>query len=228
MSDIIIETKGLCKYYRESQHNEVRALDKVNISIKKGDFIAIIGHSGSGKSTLLHMIGLLDKPTHGKTFFDGQDVSELSDNEITKIRRKKIGFVFQQFNLIPLLTALENVELPMSLDGIDALTARKRAEDLLKKVGLENRLNNRPSEMSGGEQQRVAIARAMANNPEIILADEPTGNLDTKTGKEIINILKNIDKKNFTLIIITHDSNVANIAEKQIKLKDGKIMDDSG
>jgi len=224
MNNIIIETKDLCKYYREGKYNEVRALDKVNINIKKGDFISIIGHSGSGKSTLLHMVGLLDRPTCGKVFFDGQDISKLSDDDMTKIRRKKVGFVFQQFNLIPLLTALENVELPMSLDGVDTETARKRAENILKKVGLKDRMENRPPEMSGGEQQRVAIARAMANNPEIILADEPTGNLDTKTGEEVISILRNIGKKDFTLVVITHDSDIAKIAKKQIKLKDGKII----
>jgi len=228
MNDVIIQARDLCKYYREGKYNEVRALDKVNINIKKGDFVSIIGHCGSGKSTLLHMLGLLDRPTCGKIFFDGQDVSELSDDELTKIRRKKVGFVFQQFNLIPLLTALENVELPMNLDGIDPKISRKRAEDILKKVGLKDRMENRPPEMSGGEQQRVAIARAMANNPEIILADEPTGNLDTKTGKEVISILRNIGKKDFTLVVITHDNDVAKIAKKQIKLEDGKIISGSG
>ncbi len=224
MNKVIIQTQDLCKYYREGEHNEIRALDKVNVTIKKGDFIAVIGPSGSGKSTLLHMIGLLDRPTYGKTFFDGQDISELSDDEITEIRRKKVGFVFQQFNLIPLLTALENVELPMSLDGIDSETARKKATSLLKKVGLGDRMENRPPEMSGGEQQRVAIARAMANNPEIILADEPTGNIDTKTGEEVMEVLRNVGKKDFTLIVITHDPDIAKITKKQIKLKDGKII----
>jgi len=224
MNNVIIQTQDLCKYYREGEHNEIRALDKVNVTIKKGDFIAVIGPSGSGKSTLLHMIGLLDRPTYGKTFFDGQDISELSDDEITEIRRKKVGFVFQQFNLIPLLTALENVELPMSLDGIDSETARKKATSLLKKVGLGDRMENRPPEMSGGEQQRVAIARAMANNPEIILADEPTGNIDTKTGEEVMEVLRNVGKKDFTLIVITHDPDIAKITKKQIKLKDGKII----
>lgn len=224
MNNVIIQTQDLCKYYREGEHNEVRALDKVNVSIKKGDFISIIGASGSGKSTLLHMVGLLDRPTYGKIFFDGQNISELSDDEITKIRREKVGFVFQQFNLIPLLTALENVELPMSLDGVDPETARKRAENLLKKVGLGNRMENRPPEMSGGEQQRVAIARAMANNPEIILADEPTGNIDTKTGEEVMEVLRNVGKKDFTLVVITHDSDIAKFAKRQIKLKDGKII----
>ncbi len=223
MNEVIIETKDLCKYYNEGKHNEIRAIEKINIKIKKGNFIALKGPSGSGKSTLLHMIGLLDRPTCGQIFFDGQDVSRLSDDEITRIRREKVGFVFQQFNLIPLLTALENVELPMTLNGIEQDT-EKRAEELLKMVGLGHRLHNRPPEMSGGEQQRVAIARALANNPEIILADEPTGNLDTKTGKEIINILKSMDKEGFTLVIITHDPEIARVAEKTISLKDGKII----
>ena len=222
MNNVILQTKNLCKYYNEGKNNEIRALDKVNVTIKKGDFVSIIGPSGSGKSTLLHMIGLLDGPSHGQIFFDGVDVSNLDDDEIAIIRREKIGFVFQQFNLIPLLTAVENVELPMTLNGFEGDT-EKRAEELLKMVGLGHRLKNRPPEMSGGEQQRVAIARALANNPEIILADEPTGNIDTKTGKEIINILKNMDKKGFTLIIITHDPNIAKVAEKTINLRDGKI-----
>ncbi|MHA1972633.1 MAG: hypothetical protein DRO11_06985 [Methanobacteriota archaeon] len=222
MNNVILQTKNLCKYYNEGKNNEIRALDKVNVTIKKGDFVSIIGPSGSGKSTLLHMIGLLDGPSHGQIFFDGVDVSNLDDDEIAIIRREKIGFVFQQFNLIPLLTAVENVELPMTLNGFEGDT-EKRAEELLKMVGLDHRLKNRPPEMSGGEQQRVAIARALANNPEIILADEPTGNIDTKTGKEIINILKNMDKKGFTLIIITHDPNIAKVAEKTINLRDGKI-----
>ncbi len=225
MNDVIIETNDLCKYYNQGKYNEVKAIEKVNIKIRKGDFTAIVGPSGSGKSTLLHMIGLLDRPSCGKIFFDGHDISELSDNEMAKIRREKVGFVFQQFNLIPLLTAVENVELPMTLNGFRGEDSKRRAENLLKKVGLGHRLNNRPPEMSGGEQQRVAIARALANNPEIILADEPTGNIDTKTGKEIMEVLRNVGKKDFTLVIITHDLSIAKFAEKQIKLKDGKILD---
>ncbi|MEM5792902.1 MAG: ABC transporter ATP-binding protein [Candidatus Aenigmatarchaeota archaeon] len=224
MNEIIIETKKLCKYYNEGKENEIKAIDNVNIKIYKGDFVAIVGPSGSGKSTLLHLLGLLDKPSCGKIYFDGQDVSELTDDEMTRLRREKIGFVFQQFNLIPLLTAIENVEVPMSLAGKKE-GVKERAKELLKMVGLGHRLNNKPPEMSGGEQQRVAIARALANDPEIILADEPTGNLDTKTGKEIINILKNMDKKGFTLIIITHDMEIAKVAEKIIKIKDGKIVE---
>ena len=225
MSDAMIETKDLCKYYNQGGHNEVKAVEKANIKIKKGDFVAIIGPSGSGKSTLLHLIGLLDRTSCGKIYFNGQDVSELSDDEMTRIRREKIGFVFQQFNLIPLLSALENVELPMTINGKRDFDTKKKAEKLLDMVGLGHRLDNKPPQMSGGEQQRVAIARALANDPEIILADEPTGNLDTKTGKEIINILKGMDKKGFTLVIITHDPQIAKVAQKVISLKDGKIID---
>ena len=221
--DVIIETKNLCKYYNQGRHNEIRAVDNANIKIKKGDFTVVIGPSGSGKSTLLHMIGLLDRTTCGKIHFNGKDVSELSYDEMTKIRREKIGFVFQQFNLIPLLTALENVELPMTLNGFDGDT-KKRAEELLRMVGLGHRLHNKPPEMSGGEQQRVSVARALANNPEIILADEPTGNLDTETGRGILTLLKNMDKKGFTLVVITHDPRIAKIAERVIEVKDGKIM----
>lgn len=224
MNKTIIKTENLCKYYNKGQHNEVRAIDKVNIEINKGEFISIIGPSGSGKSTLLHMIGLLDRPTCGKIFFDGKNISNLSDNQITKIRREKVGFVFQQFNLIPLLTALENVELPMTINGHKGIDTKEKAKDLLEKVGLGHRLNNRPPQLSGGEKQRVAIARALANDPEIILADEPTGNLDTKTGKEIINLLRRMDKKGFTLAIITHDQRIAKVAEKIINIKDGKII----
>jgi putative ABC transport system ATP-binding protein len=168
MNEVVIKTEGLCKYYNKGKHNEVRAVEKVDLKIKKGDFISIIGPSGSGKSTLLHLVGLLDKPTCGKIYFDGLDVSDLSDNEVTKIRREKVGFVFQQFNLIPLLTALENVELPMTINGHRKIDTKKRAKELLEKVGLGHRLNNRPPQLSGGEKQRVAIARALANDPDLL------------------------------------------------------------
>jgi len=224
MNDIIIETKDLCKYYNQGKSNEVKAIEKINIKINRGDFAALIGPSGSGKSTLLHMIGLLNRTTCGKIFFDGKDISEFTDDELTKIRREKVGFVFQQFNLIPLLTAIENVELPMLLDGMEKEQARGRAEKLLNRVGLGDRLYNRPPDMSGGEQQRVAIARALANNPEVVMADEPTGNLDTKTGKEVLEVLKNAQKKDFTLIIITHDPKIAIFAKKRIELKDGRVI----
>ncbi len=224
MNKAVIKTNDLCKYYNKGKHNEVRAIEKVDIEISKGDFISVIGPSGSGKSTLLHMIGLLDRPTCGKIYFDGKDVSKLNDDQMAKIRREKVGFVFQQFNLIPLLTALENVELPMTINGHNKIDTKKRAKEILKKVGLGHRLNNRPPQLSGGEKQRVAIARALANDPEIIFADEPTGNLDTKTGKEIINLLRRMDRKGFTLAIITHDQRIAKVAERIINIKDGKIV----
>jgi len=224
MSEVVIKTNDLCKYYNEGKHNEVKAVEKVDLEIKRGDFISIIGPSGSGKSTLLHLLGLLDRPTCGEIYFDGKNVSELSDNRVTKIRRERVGFVFQQFNLIPLLTALENVELPMTINGHRKIDTKKRAKELLEKVGLGHRLNNRPPQLSGGEKQRVAIARALANDPEIIFADEPTGNLDTKTGREIIDLLRRMDKRGFTLVIITHDQRIAKVTEKIINIKDGKII----
>ena len=224
MNKVVIKTNDLCKYYNEGKHNEVKAVEKVDLEIKKGDFISIIGPSGSGKSTLLHLLGLLDRPTCGEIYFDGKNVSELSDNRVTKIRRERVGFVFQQFNLIPLLTALENVELPMTINGHRKIDTKKRAKELLEKVGLGHRLNNRPPQLSGGEKQRVAIARALANDPEIIFADEPTGNLDTKTGREIIDLLRRMDKRGFTLVIITHDQRIAKVTEKIINIKDGKII----
>ena len=185
----MIELQNVYKEYKLGKV-KFEVLRKINLKIEDHDFISIMGASGSGKSTLLNLIGCLDRQTSGKIFFDGKDITTLKDDDLAKLRSKKIGFVFQQFNLIPLLTALENVELPMTLNGFEGDT-KKKSEELLKMVGLGHRLKNRPPEMSGGEQQRVSIARAMANNPEIILADEPTGNLDTKTGKDIINVLKN-------------------------------------
>ncbi|RLG71802.1 MAG: macrolide ABC transporter ATP-binding protein, partial [Thermoprotei archaeon] len=179
----------------------VRALDEVSFSVRRGEFSVIMGPSGSGKTTLLNILGLLDKPTQGKVFFLGKDVSELSDAEASKIRAKHIGFVFQTFNLIPWLTALENVEIALAIAGYPFYKRRRRAKELLEAVGLGGRLHHRPTELSGGEQQRVAIARALANNPEVILADEPTGNLDSKSGEIVINILKELSlKQNRTVI----------------------------
>ena len=191
------------------------------MEIKKGEFIAIIGPSGSGKSTLMHIMGALDRPTKGEVYIDGEDIAKMNDKELAEIRNKKIGFIFQSFNLMNKLTALENVEFPMELSGeFD----KKRAKMLLEKVQLNHRHDHLPSELSGGEKQRVAIARALANNPSIILADEPTGNLDSKTGKTIIELLKDINQNGTTLIIITHDKSIAEIAEKKITMKDGKII----
>ncbi|MBS3052396.1 MAG: ABC transporter ATP-binding protein [Candidatus Aenigmarchaeota archaeon] len=219
----VIRTENLLKVYNEGMSNEVIALDRVNIKIKKGDFVAITGPSGSGKSTLLHMLGVLDKPTSGKVIIDDIDVSELSDDEKTEIRREKIGFVFQQFNLIPLLTAIENVEMPIQLSGKDKTKSSSRALELLKIVNLENRRDHFPNQLSGGQQQRVAIARSLANDPNIILADEPTGNLDSKTSQEIVKLLKDLNLKGYTIVVVTHDASIAKFASKKVYMRDGKV-----
>ncbi|MBM1154973.1 ABC transporter ATP-binding protein [archaeon] len=202
----------------------VEALRGVNMEVRYGEFIAIMGPSGSGKTTLLNIIGTLDRPTTGKVYIDGQDITPLSDRELTELRRRKIGFVFQFYNLIPTLTALENVELPMQIAGVNFREARERAMKLLEIVGLKERMHHRPDELSGGEQQRVAIARALANRPSIILADEPTGDLDSKTGMEIIELLYRLSREeHVTVIVATHDPMVANFADRILLLKDGVI-----
>ncbi|MCD6398656.1 MAG: ABC transporter ATP-binding protein [Candidatus Aenigmarchaeota archaeon] len=218
----LIELKNAKKIYTMGQ-TEVIALDKTNLKINKNEFISIIGPSGSGKSTLLDVMCCLSRPTEGKVFIDGKDTSEMNDNELAYIRGRKIGFVFQTFNLIQRLTALENVMLPMWFIGKPESERRKRAEQVLKSVGLEKRLTHRPSEMSGGERQRVAIARALANNPDIIVGDEPTGNLDSKAGKEILSIFENLHKEGKTVILVTHDLSIAKPTKKRIYIKDGKI-----
>tara|TARA_B100000315_G_C14560983_1_gene580581 strand:- start:70 stop:744 length:675 start_codon:yes stop_codon:yes gene_type:complete len=202
---------------------EVPAVRGISLSVNKGDFLSIMGPSGCGKSTLMNLIGCLDRPTKGKVYIKGKDISKLSDNKLALIRRDQIGFVFQQFNLISRLSALENVVLPMWFAGLDKNKRIKRATNLLKKVGLEKRITHKPTELSGGERQRVSIARAIANNPEVILADEPTGNLDSKSGKEIIDLLETLNNDGKTIIIVTHELEFARRAEKMIKLKDGLI-----
>ena len=220
----VIELKDIEKEY-DLGPVKLKVLDGIDLSIKKSEMVSIMGPSGSGKSTMLHMLGCLDRPTKGKVIIDGVDVSKLNDDELAKIRREKIGFIFQFFYLIPSLTALRNVELPMTFVNGSAKDNEKKAKELLKMVGLEERMNHKPSQLSGGESQRVAIARALANDPQIILADEPTGNLDSKSGKEIMDILKNLNKqRKVTLIIVTHDPSIARITEKVINLKDGKII----
>lgn len=203
----------------------VRALDKVSFNVRHGEFLVIMGPSGSGKTTLLNILGLLDKPTRGKVFFLGKDVSRLSDAKASRIRAKHIGFVFQTFNLIPWLTALENVEIALAIAGYPFYKRKRRAKELLEAVGLGSRLHHRPTELSGGEQQRVAIARALANKPEVILADEPTGNLDSESGEVVINILKELSlKQNRTVIVATHNPRIAKVADRIIYLHDGKIV----
>ncbi len=222
MESNIIELKNLSKHY-EMGENIVRALDGIDVKIKKGDFIAIVGPSGSGKSTMMNMIGALDLATKGEIFLDDEDIENLEESELAQIRGRKIGFVFQTFNLIPTLTALENVMLPMTFQEVGREEKLERAEKILKKVGLEHRKNHFPNELSGGEGQRVAIARALANNPEVILADEPTGNLDSKTGKEIMKIFTDLNKKGKTIILVTHDLDLTKYATKVLKLRDGRL-----
>jgi len=204
---------------------KVNALRGVNLKINKGDFAVILGKSGSGKSTLMNMIGALDTPSKGIIYLDGKDISKLGESELAQIRGKKIGFVFQQFNLMPILSASQNTAMPMMFQNIEAEERKKRAEHLLNLVGLRERINHKPKELSGGEQQRVAIARALSNNPEVILADEPTGNLDTNTGVQIMALIEKLHKEEKkTIILVTHDINLVKYAKKVIYIKDGQII----
>lgn len=220
--DTIIELDKVEKHYQMG-NSTVKALDGVSVKINKGDFVVIIGPSGSGKSTMMNMVGALDLATKGEIYLDGQDIEHLEESELAQIRGRKIGFVFQTFNLIPTLTALENVALPMLFQGIDSEERILRAEKILEDVKLSHRRNHLPNELSGGERQRVAIGRALANNPEVILADEPTGNLDSKTGLEIMNLFNDLNKKGKTIILVTHDLSLVKYASKVLKIRDGKI-----
>lgn len=221
----LIRVVDMCKIYNQGE-NEVRALDHVNLEIFQGEFVAIIGQSGSGKSTFMNMLGCLDVPTSGKYFLNGTDVSTMADNDLSEIRNREIGFIFQGFNLIPNLTAEENVELPLIYRGIDRKTRRKLALESLHMVGLDKRVSHKPNEMSGGQQQRVAIARAIAAKPPVILADEPTGNLDSASSKEILAILKDMHRNGRTIILITHDNGIAAQAKRVVRIMDGKIESD--
>ena len=221
----LVEIQDISKIYNPGE-NEVRALDHISLTIQKGEFVAIIGQSGSGKSTLMNMIGCLDVPTEGTYILNGQNVSKLSDNELSDIRNQEIGFIFQGFNLIANLTAQENVELPLIYRGVPKKERHELSVAALKKVGLAHRMDHRPSEMSGGQQQRVAIARAIAQAPPVILADEPTGNLDSASSMEILDILKQLHAENRTVILITHDNDIAKQAKRVIRIKDGKIERD--
>lgn len=222
----LVEVRDICKIYNPGE-NEVKALDHVSLTICENEFVAIIGQSGSGKSTLMNMLGCLDVPTSGEYFLHGQDVSHMGDNELSDVRNKEIGFIFQGFNLIAGLTAIENVELPLIYRGVGKRERIRLADTALNKVGLENRKDHKPSEMSGGQQQRVAIARAIAQAPPIILADEPTGNLDSASSREIMEILKTLHEEGRTVILITHDNDIAAQAKRVIKIMDGKIVQDS-
>ncbi len=220
---ILIELKDVWKTYVMGTV-QVNALRGLSLQVKRGEFVSVMGPSGSGKSTAMNMIGVLDVPTKGTLYLEGQDVSKLHESDLAQIRGKKIGFIFQKFNLIPTLTALENVTLAMIFQGADSAEKEARARQLLELVGLGDRINHKPNELSGGEQQRVAIARALANDPEIMLADEPTGNLDSQSGEQIIKILDQLHKKEGkTIIIVTHELDIAKHAEKLYFLKDGKI-----
>lgn len=221
----LIDIRNIYKIYNPGE-NEVRALDGVNLSIDHGEFVAIIGQSGSGKSTLMNMLGCLDVPSAGQYFLNGADVSRMRDDDLSDIRNREIGFIFQGFNLIPNLTAVENVELPLIYRGIGKKERRELALASLEMVGLSHRLDHKPSEMSGGQQQRVAIARAIAAKPPVILADEPTGNLDSRSSKEILEILKNLHKDGRTVILITHDNDIAAQANRVIRIRDGKVEAD--
>ena len=224
MAEEIIKLENIWKTYLLGEV-KLTVLKNVSLAIKRGSFTAIMGPSGSGKSTLLHLIGALDTPSKGNIYIDGQDVSRLSEDNLAQIRGKKIGFVFQQFNLLPNLTALENVMLPMIFQGFPERQRIERAKELLVSLGLEARINHRPNELSGGERQRIAIARSLANNPEVIVADEPTGNLDSATGKKIMEVFIDLHKKEKkTVIVVTHDPNIAGYTEETINIKDGEII----
>ena len=223
----MIELRNVCKSFILGEE-EIKALDNINFSLKKGDFISIIGPSGSGKSTLMNILGLLDVPDTGDYILDDVKIRIANDNTLSDLRNKKIGFIFQNFNLLPRLNAIENIEVPLMYRGVKKQEAKKQAYEYLEKVGLKGRENHLPNQLSGGQQQRVAIARALVGNPEIILADEPTGALDSKTSKEVIEVLKRLNEEGQTIILITHDINVANQAKRIVKISDGKLYENLG
>jgi len=226
MNNHLIEMHDLHKHYVMPGFT-VRALDGVDLTIDKGEYVALVGPSGSGKSTLMNMIGCLDVPTSGKYFFNGTDMSLLNDNSLADIRNKELGFVFQTFNLMSNMTALENVALPAKYRKMKTKECRKLAKKALENVGLADRMHHLPKELSGGQQQRVAFARALLNNPPLLLADEPTGNLDSKTGKEVLELMEELNSKGTTLILITHDMNIADKAHRKIEMLDGRIANDT-
>ena len=223
---MLVTLKNVYKIYGEGLESEVRALDGVSLDIDRGEFVAIVGQSGSGKSTMMNVLGCLDIPTRGDYFLDGTDVRELTDKELSHIRNKQIGFIFQQYNLIQSLSVLENVELPLIYQGIRADDRYDMAMEALERVGLANRVKHKPTEMSGGQQQRVAIARAIATRPPIIMADEPTGALDSQTGREVLKFLQQLNREGSTVILITHDNGIAATARRIVRLADGRIVDD--
>ncbi len=224
MARDILQLDRVCKYYQMGD-SRVDALREVSLTVHENDYMAVFGPSGSGKSTLLHMMGLLDVPSCGRVLVDGKDVSRLQENELARIRGKKIGFIFQVFNLVPSLTALENVSLPMMIYGVPKYEREKRAEDLLSSLDMGNRVGHLPGELSGGQRQRVAIARSLANNPEVILADEPTGNLDSKTGEEVVEIFNQLHREGKTLIVVTHDPDIARNTDEIVRIRDGQVVE---
>jgi len=226
MSEYVIEIDSLTKIYRTGK-TEFKALSNVMLRIRKGDFVAIMGPSGSGKSTLMNIIGCLDRPTSGRIMLDGENISTVSDNELAMIRGKKVGFIFQKFNLMPTMNALKNVALPMTFIGGSRGDRERRGSELLEKVGLTNWATHKPAELSGGQQQRVAIARALCNNPSIILADEPTGNLDTKTGEQIMEMLVALNKEGKTILLVTHAISLKRFANRVINMLDGEVTEET-
>ena len=223
---MLIDIRDLYKIYNEGKESEVRALDGVSLQIEKGEFVAIVGQSGSGKSTMMNVLGCLDIPTYGEYHLDGTDIGSLSDKQLARIRNREIGFIFQGYNLIQELDALENVTLPLIYRGVSVFDREDMAMEALAKVGMDDRAHHRPSEMSGGQQQRVAIARAIATSPPIIMADEPTGALDSKTGKHVLEILRDLYRGGTTILLITHDDGIAATAKRVVRLSDGRIISD--
>ena len=223
---MLIDIRNLYKIYNEGKESEVRALDGVSLQIDRGEFVAIVGQSGSGKSTMMNVLGCLDVPTYGEYWLDGTDVTSLSDRQLAHIRNREIGFIFQGYNLIQELDALENVTLPLIYQGLPIWDREDRAMEALERVGMADRAHHRPSEMSGGQQQRVAIARAIATHPPIIMADEPTGALDSKTGQHVLEILRQLNREGSTIILITHDNGIAASVPRVVRISDGLIIDD--
>jgi putative ABC transport system ATP-binding protein len=222
----MIDLRNITKIY-DMGTIQVEVLKGITLHVKEGDFISIMGPSGSGKSTLMNMIGCLDIPTTGEYYLDGKEISTYNEKQLSKIRNEKIGFIFQKFNLLPKLTAYENVELPLIYRGIDSRARKEKALEVLERVGLTDRITHNPTELSGGQQQRVAIARALAGDPPVLLADEPTGNLDSKSGSDVINLIKQLSKEGKTIVLITHDSEIAEAAHKTVVIRDGILLDKS-